>query len=143
MSKFIISQQLKTLFSIILKIIICLIFFVSNKIYSQSIEEIESVKNIYKITDKKEYKLNFNQENEYNLLLNIFFSGYKNFISPYDFQKCSFYPSCSVYAIESIEKKGFIIGILNTTDRLTRCNGLSPELYPKYQNGNLLYDKVK
>jgi putative membrane protein insertion efficiency factor len=115
----------------------------TSKIFAQSKEEIESVKYIFNPVEKTEYKLNFNQENEYKLLLNIFFSGYKNFISPYDFQSCSFYPSCSVYAVESIEKKGFIIGILNAADRLTRCNGLSPELYGKYQNGKYLFDPIE
>lgn len=36
--------------------------------------------------------------------------------------RCKFYPSCSNYAIEAIQKKGLITGIVMTIWRLLRCN---------------------
>jgi putative membrane protein insertion efficiency factor len=71
-----------------------------------------------------------NNRNELHLLLSMSFLGYKTFISSQDGNKCNFAPSCSEYAVLAIKKHGVIIGGLATFDRLTRCNGLSPELYP-------------
>lgn len=36
--------------------------------------------------------------------------------------RCRFHPSCSNYAIEAIQKKGLITGIVMTIWRLLRCN---------------------
>lgn len=36
--------------------------------------------------------------------------------------RCRFHPSCSNYAIEAIQKKGLITGIIMTIWRLLRCN---------------------
>lgn len=35
---------------------------------------------------------------------------------------CAFYPSCSSYAIEVIEKKGALLGSLKAARRLARCH---------------------
>ena len=35
---------------------------------------------------------------------------------------CRFFPSCSSYAIESFEKKGFFKGFFLTIKRISRCN---------------------
>lgn len=79
--------------------------------------------------------------------IKMFFSGlfmvYKNFISSQDGQACSFHPSCSVYAIQSIQKNGFFIGLLSGFDRLTRCNSLSPQKYEFDPESRLLKDPVK
>ncbi|MCX8084088.1 MAG: membrane protein insertion efficiency factor YidD [Calditerrivibrio sp.] len=47
---------------------------------------------------------------------------YKYIISPYLGNNCRFYPSCSVYAIEAIEKKGVFRGVLLSIWRILRCN---------------------
>ena len=47
-------------------------------------------------------------------------------------QTCRFYPSCSVYAMEAIEKKGWLFGIAVSIGRILRCN--------KFSNGG--YDPV-
>ncbi|MCA1928079.1 MAG: membrane protein insertion efficiency factor YidD [Calditerrivibrio sp.] len=47
---------------------------------------------------------------------------YQIAISPYLGQNCRFYPSCSAYAKEAIEKKGVIKGILLSIWRILRCN---------------------
>lgn len=36
--------------------------------------------------------------------------------------KCRFYPTCSNYAIQAIEKHGFLIGWGKTICRIFRCN---------------------
>jgi hypothetical protein len=67
--------------------------------------------------------------NEAEWLLSTLFLGYKAFISSQDGSACNFHPSCSEYALLSIQKLGLLQGGLAAFDRLTRCNGLSPELY--------------
>ena len=89
------------------------------------------------------YNYSFDYENEFQLVFNNLFIFYKKNISPFDFQSCGFYPSCSVYAIESVEKKGMLLGIIATFDRLSRCNGMSPNKYELYKNTNYLYDPVE
>jgi putative membrane protein insertion efficiency factor len=62
-------------------------------------------------------------------MLKIFFIGlikfYKNFFSPILPASCKFYPSCSEYAIISIEKYGILKGILLSIFRILRCNPFS------------------
>lgn len=120
-----------------------LTFFNVNQTFSQTIEEIESMKDMFFFAPSETYSLEKNYNSEFDLMLDILFVWYKNLISPFDFQRCSFYPSCSVYAVNSIKKNGFLIGFLDALDRLSRCNGLSPENYEKYEAGKLLYDPVK
>ncbi|MBK7029389.1 MAG: membrane protein insertion efficiency factor YidD [Bacteroidales bacterium] len=67
--------------------------------------------------------------NEMEFILYILFRGYKHYFSSQDQRSCTFTPSCSVYAVETIKKKGVLVGFLDTMDRLSRCNGLSPEIY--------------
>lgn len=79
--------------------------------------------------------------NEAEVIFTIFFLGYKNFFSSQDSRSCTFEPSCSVYAIETIRKNGVIKGFLDSVDRLTRCNGLSPENYNINSEKRLLIDE--
>lgn len=76
------------------------------------------------------------------LIFNGLFFFYKSFISSQDNSRCNFHPSCSVYAIHSINKKGAFIGALAAFDRLIRCNGINAEDYTIYGNTGLLYDPV-
>lgn len=50
---------------------------------------------------------------------------YRNFLSGYKLQCCRFYPSCSEYAAEAIEKKGIFKGIMLSSFRILRCNPFS------------------
>lgn len=43
-------------------------------------------------------------------------------ISPIDGPRCVFYPTCSHYGYQAIEKFGVFKGIMMTGDRLIRCN---------------------
>ena len=50
---------------------------------------------------------------------------YKRFVSPFLPSACRYYPSCSEYAMESIERYGPLRGAWLTLCRLARCNPLS------------------
>ena len=65
---------------------------------------------------------------------------YRLFISPLLGKNCIYTPSCSEYGIISVKKNGLFEGVLMTSDRLLRCNGLSPEKYDLIIDKNLLYD---
>lgn len=48
--------------------------------------------------------------------------GYQYLLSPLIGQQCRYYPTCSQYALEAIEKHGAIKGGYYTTHRLLRCH---------------------
>ncbi|MED9968992.1 MAG: membrane protein insertion efficiency factor YidD [Ruminococcus sp.] len=50
---------------------------------------------------------------------------YKKGISPYTKSKCKYYPTCSQYGIEAIEKFGALKGSALTIWRIIRCNPFS------------------
>jgi len=52
--------------------------------------------------------------------------AYKLVVSPLLPPACRFYPTCSVYAAEAIEKHGVIRGIVLAGRRLGRCHPLHP-----------------
>ena len=81
--------------------------------------------------------------NETDFLFTSLFIFYKLFISSQDGNSCTFSPSCSEYMIQSIREKGIFIGALSGFDRLTRCNGLSPEKYSYDQEKKLFIDPVR
>jgi len=58
-------------------------------------------------------------------ILISFIKGYKKFISPILPKSCRFYPSCSDYAILSIEKYGVFKGSVKAFWRVLRCNPFS------------------
>jgi len=51
---------------------------------------------------------------------------YQRFISPVKPATCRFYPSCSHYGKEAIEKHGAVKGGYLTTRRLLRCQPFHP-----------------
>jgi putative membrane protein insertion efficiency factor len=51
---------------------------------------------------------------------------YARLISPVLGPCCRFYPSCSRYAVEAIEKHGVIKGGMKTCARLCRCHPFHP-----------------
>lgn len=54
---------------------------------------------------------------------------YRSLISPLLPAACRFYPSCSCYAIESIEKYGVWRGSFLTLRRLAKCHPFHPGGY--------------
>ncbi len=47
---------------------------------------------------------------------------YRRFISPWKPPCCRFTPSCSAYALEAYQKRGFFVGTALSVWRLLRCN---------------------
>ncbi len=57
--------------------------------------------------------------------------GYQRFISPCTPSVCRFYPTCSSYALEALERHGLFRGTALALWRIVRCNpwggsGLDP-----------------
>ncbi|MBV4420034.1 membrane protein insertion efficiency factor YidD [Clostridium tyrobutyricum] len=47
---------------------------------------------------------------------------YREYISPLKRSCCRFYPTCSEYALQAIEKYGFLKGGIMSIKRILRCN---------------------
>lgn len=50
---------------------------------------------------------------------------YQKYLSPLKHTKCPYYPTCSQYGLESIEKYGAVKGGALAVWRILRCNPLS------------------
>ncbi len=50
---------------------------------------------------------------------------YRNRLSNMKLRCCRFYPSCSEYTIEAIEKHGVFSGLLMSLKRILRCHPFS------------------
>ncbi|MCL2860423.1 MAG: membrane protein insertion efficiency factor YidD [Oscillospiraceae bacterium] len=61
-------------------------------------------------------------------IINILFKIYKSILSPF-FEylgiKCKYYPTCSEYSKQAIEKYGIIKGGFLSTKRILKCNPFS------------------
>ncbi len=120
------------------------ILFITVQLSAQNKNDIEIFENLFEPTPHvHEYRQYIeNNNNEFHWLASGLFVFYKSFFSSQDGNHCVFHPSCSVYAIQSIKKKGLIIGFADAIDRLSRCNRLSPEKYSKFENTDLLFDPL-
>jgi len=58
----------------------------------------------------------------------ILIRGYQRFISPLFGPRCRFYPSCSQYCYEAIEKHGFF-GVFLGVKRIFKCHPFHPGGY--------------
>ena len=54
---------------------------------------------------------------------------YQRKISPLFGPRCRYYPTCSSYAVEAVERFGVLKGSILTVSRLLRCNPLFPGGY--------------
>lgn len=123
--------------------ILLLHFFFCNEVHSQSKAEINSFRDVMNIGSPKTiYTFARDNHNEIQFVFSGLFLFYKTFISSQDMQRCTFTPSCSEYAIQAVKQQGVIIGILNAFDRLSRCNGLSPEEYELDEQTNKFKDPL-
>jgi len=50
---------------------------------------------------------------------------YQKYLSPLKRTKCPYYPCCSQYGLEAIEKHGVIKGLILAFWRILRCNPFS------------------
>ncbi|NOX33356.1 MAG: membrane protein insertion efficiency factor YidD [Deltaproteobacteria bacterium] len=55
-------------------------------------------------------------------LLLIVIKFYQYFISPLTGQNCRYYPTCSAYALEAVEKYGSLKGTALAVRRVLRCH---------------------
>ena len=90
--------------------------------------------------NKRTYWEAGNNKNEVQAVFSGLFLFYKSFISSQDLTVCTFTPSCSEYGILAVKEHGVLKGGFLTMDRLTRCNGLSPEKYEVDKAKMLLKD---
>ncbi|MDP3804585.1 MAG: membrane protein insertion efficiency factor YidD [Candidatus Omnitrophota bacterium] len=58
---------------------------------------------------------------------------YRKYLSALNIRCCKFYPSCSEYAIGSVEKHGVLFGGIKSAWRLIRCNPFSRGGYDPVQ----------
>ncbi|MEJ8555356.1 membrane protein insertion efficiency factor YidD [Tepidibacter sp. Z1-5] len=66
-------------------------------------------------------------------LLKLIIRFYQKCISPIKGKTCRFYPTCSQYAIDALEKYGFLKGSYLSIRRILKC-------HPFHEGG---YDPVK
>ena len=52
--------------------------------------------------------------------------AYQRFVSPFLGDRCRFYPSCSQYMLNAIERHGALRGLYLGTRRLLRCHPWNP-----------------
>ena len=55
--------------------------------------------------------------------------GYRKYISPMKSTKCPYFPTCSEYGLQAVEKYGVIKGGLLAFWRILRCNPFSKGCY--------------
>jgi hypothetical protein len=122
-----------------------LLFLSSNLlIQAQSKDEVLKLRNVFEVHQHSEsYAFARDTKNEVQTIFSGLFLFYKYFVSSQDVVSCVFYPSCSVYALQTIQKNGIIVGTMATFDRLCRCNGLSPDKYDIHKESRLFYDPVQ
>ena len=69
---------------------------------------------------------------------------YRKFISPLKPPCCRFTPTCSAYAIEAFQKRGFFAGFILTVWRILRCNPFARGGYdPVPDKGFKAYSKCR
>ncbi|MCM8822109.1 MAG: membrane protein insertion efficiency factor YidD [Candidatus Omnitrophica bacterium] len=61
---------------------------------------------------------------------------YQLFISPFSGKHCRFYPSCSNYFIEAVERFGMVKGMGLFFKRIVRCHPFHPGGYDPLPEGN-------
>ncbi|WP_083995911.1 MULTISPECIES: membrane protein insertion efficiency factor YidD [Desulfosporosinus] len=59
-------------------------------------------------------------------LLILLLRFYQKFISPLKGQTCRFYPSCSEYAIQALQKYGLFRGSYKSLVRILKCHPFHP-----------------
>ncbi|MCM2358408.1 MAG: membrane protein insertion efficiency factor YidD [Geobacteraceae bacterium] len=66
------------------------------------------------------------------MLTKIAISGiglYQKYLSPFTGRSCRFYPSCSHYSVQSLQKYGLVKGVRLIVVRLAKCHPFHPGGY--------------
>lgn len=124
--------------------LLILAVLIPDNVYGQTSDEINALK-IYPGDVKSNHFIDSSRVNhsEYDLIFGLVFRLYKHHISSQDAGNCAFHPSCSEYALLAIQKQGIIIGIINSIDRISRCNKRSFEYYLHKTDDGLIIDPVR
>ena len=69
---------------------------------------------------------NINLSNFLRCLMVVFIKAYRYWLSPFLPASCRFYPSCSVYALESYQRLGFWKGSYLISKRILKCHPFHP-----------------
>ena len=78
----------------------------------------------------------------------FFIRLYRKFLSPLKPTCCRFTPTCSAYAQEAYQNRGFLIGLILSTKRILRCQpfskgGYDPVPYGyRFKRIDLFYKKM-
>lgn len=125
--------------------VIILLVFLPIKCLAQNEDDLKKLGNLFA---EKSHSHNWgdqfkNNKNEVTFIFSTVFVIYKEVLSSQDIDACVFTPSCSVYALESIKKKGIISGYFNAIDRLTRCNPIRKKDMPTDPLTGKYYDPVE
>lgn len=59
----------------------------------------------------------------------VLIRAYQKIVSPLLPPSCRFYPTCSAYAIEALERHGLVKGAALATKRVLRCHPFNPGGY--------------
>src|SRR4051812_15628460 len=98
--------------------------------FAQTGEDVKAFRNLENANVQRYTpKLSLQGKGVEGVVFSSMFYLYKRFFSSQDGNQCQFSPSCSEYAWEAVKKKGPIMGMFDGFDRLSRCNGVSRELY--------------
>jgi len=62
-------------------------------------------------------------------LLILVIKFYQKVLSPMKPKSCRFYPTCSEYALQAVDKYGVIKGTLKALARIVRCHPFNPGGY--------------
>ena len=95
------------------------------------------------VKGKEPAPFSFNQTNELKLSLMGLIRVYQLFISTQDMAVCNFTPSCSRFGMRALKDHGLLHGILMTSDRLQRCNGIGRKYYPIHPETGKCDDPVE
>jgi putative membrane protein insertion efficiency factor len=111
---------------------------------AQQVDQMSGLEDLFEVSHAHSEHLEYirGADNPLEFIFATLFVGYKYLLSSQDLGSCVFYPSCSVYGIESIRKNGILLGMIDTFDRLTRCHPFAGGHYPYDPKKNKLYDPV-
>jgi putative component of membrane protein insertase Oxa1/YidC/SpoIIIJ protein YidD len=112
--------------------------------FCQDDSQSERLKNQFKPKEKTNYSEYLKKStNEFEGTAALLFVGYKSLFSSQDMASCVFTPSCSMYAIESLQHDPLFVSYLKIFDRLSRCHPLTARnQYPLHPKTGMLYDPV-
>ena len=68
--------------------------------------------------------------------------AWQRFISPAFGQRCKYYPSCSEYAVQAIQRFGILRGLVLAAWRLLRCNPWSHGGFDPVEDQRLFTQKA-